>query len=127
MDDAQPDLPAAEREHRARERLLDAGAAELPRPPWLRGSQPPHEVDLVRHLLWRSANGPVPAEDVLAGLALLPAVRAGVDQLETALVFAARAEGLSWAQIAGASGLSSRQAAQQRFDRVSGRLGDDGS
>jgi hypothetical protein len=44
-----------------------------------------------------------------------------VDQIEAALLFPARAEGLSWARVAQALGLGSPQAAQQRFDRVTSR------
>ena len=46
-----------------------------------------------------------------------------VDQTEAALLFTARAHGLSWSQISQAMGLGSPQAAQQRFGRVAGRTG----
>ena len=117
------DTRSADRERHARRRLLDA-AHDLPRPPWLSPGQPPQSVDLVRHLLWRTNGGqgaPVPVEDVVSALALLPSARQELEQVEAALLFVARAEGLSWDRIAEASGLRSRQAAQQRFGRVVGR------
>jgi hypothetical protein len=116
----------AEREARARRRLLEGGASDLPRLPWLSAGQPPQAVDLLRHLLWRWTAGrgaPASADDLAAALELMPAARAEVDQLESALLFAARAEGLPWARIAGSLDLGSRQAAQQRFDRLAGRTG----
>jgi hypothetical protein len=62
-------------------------------------------------------------DDLLAALALLPAARAAVDQAEAALLFTARAHGLSWSRISQAMGLGSPQAAQQRFGRITGRTG----
>ena len=63
----------------------------------------------------------MPEEDLLGALALLPAAREELEQVEAAVLFVARAEGLSWDRIAAATGLRSRQAAQQRFGRVVGR------
>jgi hypothetical protein len=60
---------------------------------------------------------------LLAALTLLPAARTEVEQAEAALLFTARAHGLSWAQISRALGLGSPQAAQQRFGRITGRTG----
>jgi hypothetical protein len=123
MDQAQ-----AAREADARRLLLEAGASSLPRPPWLPEQQPPSATDLVRFTVWRAnANGPGPdtegigEEGVLAALTLLAAARAELDQSEAALLFTARSRGLSWPRISRAMGLRSPQAAQQRFDRVSGR------
>lgn len=112
----------AAREADARGRLLQAGAASLPRPPWLTEWQPPAATDLIRFALWRANTGDLGDQDVLAALALLPAARAERDQSEAALLFTARAQGLSWPRISRAMGLGSPQAAQQRFDRVSGRV-----
>jgi len=53
---------------------------------------------------------------------LLAPARAELDQIEAGLLFAARAGGLTWPQIAAALALRSPQAAQQRFDRVLGRV-----
>ena len=116
-----PDQAQAGREHRAQQQLLDAGASSLPRAPWLHRSQPPSSVDLVRFAVWRGQTGRFTEEDVQASLTLLPAARVEVEQLETALLFTARAQGLSWGRISRAMGLGSAQAAQQRFDRLNGR------
>ena len=116
-----PDQERAAREDDARRHLTDAGAAELPRAPWLHRSQPLSSVDLVRYAVWRGQSGTVTADDVEAALTLLAAARTEVEQLETATVFLARAEGMSWSRIARASGLGSAQAALQRFDRLAAR------
>ena len=121
------DQRQAGREARARARLLDAGAARLPRPPWLHRGQPAAAGDLIRFALWPGRTGQVAEEDVTAALTLLPAARAEVDQMEAALLFTARAGGLSWSRISLAMGLGSPQAAQQRYDRVSGRVEHRGS
>jgi hypothetical protein len=127
MDEAGQDQWQAGREAAARRRLLAAGASELPRPPWLRGRQPPAAADLVRFSLWRDQAGTVAEDDLVAALTLLPAARAEVDQLEAALLLTARAHGLSWSRVSRAMGLGSAQAAQQRFDRVTGRVEQRGS
>jgi hypothetical protein len=114
------DQAAAEAD--ARSRLLGAGGADLPRPPWLHRSQPPSAVDLVHLVLWRARRGAADDADLLAALRLLPAARAELDQLEAALLFTARSAGLSWRRVSEAMGLASPQAAQQRFDRVTGRV-----
>jgi hypothetical protein len=122
------DLAVAEREQAARQRLLDGGADTLPARPWVSGPQPPSATDLILHLLWRSnapdRGGPVDAGDVRAALELLPAARAELDQVETSLIFVARAVGLTWGQVAEALGLRSPQAAQQRLDRLAVRASD---
>jgi hypothetical protein len=112
------DRERAERETSARRVLTQSGAGELPRPPWLHPSQPPSSTDLVHFAVWREGTS---EDDVLAALTLLPAMRAEVEQLETALVFTARARGLSWGRIARAMGLGSAQAALQRFERLNRR------
>jgi hypothetical protein len=98
------------------------------------GQQPPAATDLIRFAVWRAnaggpaanagspaANAGIGDEGVLAALSLLAAARAELDQSEAALLFTARSHGLSWPRISRAMGLGSPQAAQQRFDRVSGR------
>lgn len=119
------DAAAAGQRDQATQILLDGGASELPPRPWLSPKQPPSAADLIWHLLWR-ANGsgrgaPVDALDVRAGLALVSAARAELDGLETALLFLARAEGLTWPEISQSLGLRSPQAAQQRLDRLTAR------
>jgi hypothetical protein len=128
------DQAQAAREADARGHLLRAGASSLPRPPWLPEQQPPAAADLIRFAVWRAnacghnANaGGIGEEGVLAALALLTAARAELDQTEAALLFTARAQGLSWPRISRAMGLGSPQAAQQRFDRVTGRAQGPGS
>jgi hypothetical protein len=136
------DQAQAAREADARAHLLRAGASALPPPPWLHEQQPPAAADLIRFALWRAnagghnANadgigeenaGGIGQEGVLAALALLTAARAELDQTEAALLFTARAHGLSWPRISRAMGLGSPQAAQQRFDRVTGRAQGPGS
>jgi hypothetical protein len=115
------DQEQAAREAAARRQLLAAGAASLPRAPWLADPQPPAAADLIRFALWRSQHGHLSENDLLAALALLPAARAEADQIEAALLFTARAQSLPWARISQAMGLGSAQAAQQRFGRVTGR------
>jgi glutathione S-transferase len=119
------DAAAAAQQDQATRILLDRGASRLPPRPWLGERQPPSAADLIQHVLWR-ANGsgrgaPVDALDVGAGLTLLAAARAELDGLETALLFLARAEGLTWPQISQSLGLRSAQAAQQRLDRLTAR------
>ncbi|MFG1654552.1 hypothetical protein ACGFIE_31935 [Micromonospora sp. NPDC049275] len=54
----------------------------------------------------------------LAGLAEVCAARAHLDEREAELIDRARHEGATWAQIATALGLGSRQAAEQRRQRL---------
>jgi len=124
------DHAQAQREREARERLLAAGADRLEQRPWQAGSMPPSAVDLIQFFLWRSSSAAFggtadPDQEmtdaVVAALQLLPAARAEIDQLETGLLFAARGLGLTWAQMAGALGLNSPQACQQRLDRLTAR------
>jgi hypothetical protein len=118
---ADGDREQAAREADGRKRLLEAGGESIPRASRLHGAQPPADVDLIQFAAWQARNSRLSGTDLLAALALLPAARAEVDQLEAALLFAARAEGLSWSRISLAMGLGSPQAAQQRLGRVAGR------
>ncbi|GAA2184561.1 hypothetical protein [Micromonospora lupini] len=54
----------------------------------------------------------------LAGLAEVRATRAQLDEREAELIDRARHDGATWAQIATALGLGSRQAAEQRRQRL---------
>ncbi|GIG92625.1 hypothetical protein [Plantactinospora endophytica] len=67
-----------------------------------------------------AASGAADRPEPLAALRLLGGLRAGLDEAERQLIEAARAERTSWAQIAAALGLASRQAAEQRWVRLSG-------
>lgn len=119
------DQVQAGREAESRKRLLEAGAGVIPRAPWLHDDQPPAAMDLIQFAAWQAGISRFSGEDLLAALTLLPSTRAEVDQLETALLFSARAAGISWARISRAMGLRSPQAAQQRLGRVAGRAGVD--
>lgn len=115
VDNAQP-----QRERDAQDRLLDLGADQLEPRPWRPHPVPPTVVDLTQYALWRSAD--LTPDDLLSALALLPAARAEVEGVEVALLFAARNEGLTWAQIAETMGFRSPQACQQYVNRLTARL-----
>jgi hypothetical protein len=115
------DHTQARREQDAHERLLALGADALGDRPWRPASVPPSAVDLAHFALWRSAD--LAPDGVLAALALLPAARAEVEGLEAGLLFAARSAGLTWAQIADATGFNSPQACQQHYGRLAARQG----
>jgi hypothetical protein len=118
------DQVRAERERRARERLVALGPGRIEPRPWRPAPVPPSAVDLVEaYLGWPDGDPSARREGALAALELVAAARAEVDQLETALLFTARGLGLTWAQMARAMGLNSPQACQQRLDRLQGRLG----
>ncbi|WP_043500697.1 hypothetical protein [Georgenia sp. SUBG003] len=98
-----------------------AGGDDLSRRPWQHAGQPTSDSDLVRLAAWKAADDRVDPQVVTAGLGLLGAARAELDQVEAGLLFAARAAGLTFQQIASALGLGSGQAAQQRMSRVLAR------
>ncbi|MFD4320506.1 hypothetical protein [Streptomyces sp. NPDC058548] len=60
----------------------------------------------------------VPAEDVLAALALMDEARASLDALERDLIRAARSRSASWQKVADALGMANRQAAEARATRL---------
>jgi hypothetical protein len=120
-------MPSNDQHHaadldRAREVLGDAGAARLERRPWQHPEQPTADADLVRFAAWAAREPDVDPELLAAGLRLLAPARAELDQVEAGLLFAARAAGMTWPQIAGALDLGSAQAAQQRLNRVLDRV-----
>lgn len=116
------DNAQASRVQDAQARLLALGADRLEARPWRPEPVPPTAVDLTQFALWRSSE--LAPEDLLTGLALLPAARAEVEGVEIGLIFAARNEGLTWAQIAEAMGFRSPQACQQYVARLSSRAGE---
>lgn len=59
------------------------------------------------------------AEDPLAALTRLAGLRGALDRAERDLIAAARHRGASWSQVSEALGLRSRQAAEQRWLRLS--------
>jgi hypothetical protein len=116
---AHADHSQARREQDARRRLLNRGADALEPRPWRPPPVPPSAVDLAQFAVWRWAD--LDQEDLLSALALLPAARAEVEALESALLFTARSQGLTWAQMAEAMGFNSPQACQQRYTRLTAR------
>jgi len=121
---ASSDGALTERQVNARRRLTATGAGDLPRFPWMVGTAPHDDVTLIRYALFRanSAQGLEVPQDVYAALGLLESARAEMDALEAGLLFVARAEGLTWPEIAEHLGVRTPQAAQQRFERVTSRI-----
>jgi hypothetical protein len=118
---SQEDQAAADAEQRARQRLTARAGAQVPRLPWLADGQPHDAVTLIRDALWRANTDRSTLEipdDLCATITLLAAARSEIDQLEAGALFVARAEGLTWAQIAEALGSRTAQAGQQRYERV---------
>ncbi|MGP4974945.1 DNA-binding protein [Brachybacterium tyrofermentans] len=113
------DHESTRREREAQGRLLDKGADQLEPRPWQQAAAPPSAVDLTQYALWRSYE--LAPDELLGALSLLPAARAEVESVEIGLLFAARNEGLTWAQIAQAMGFRSPQACQQYVNRLSAR------
>lgn len=89
--------------------------AEIRRPEAL----PPSAIDLAQYALWRSAD--LTPDELSSALSLLPAARAELENVAVGLLFVARSEGLTWAQIAEAMGFRSPQACQQYVNRLSAR------
>ncbi len=116
------DHAQARREREAQDRLLDLGADRLEERPWRPAPAPPTAIDLAQFALWRSAD--LDSDDLLAALSLMPAARAEVEGVEIGLLFTARNAGLTWAQIAEATGFRSPQACQQHYMRMSARQED---
>lgn len=56
--------------------------------------------------------------EALEQLGVLPAARAALDDRELALIDRARHDGATWSQVAAALGLATRQAAEQRRQRL---------
>lgn len=103
----------------AQGRLLDKGADKLEPRPWQHDADSPSTVDLTQYALWRSSE--LTSDELLGALSLLPTARAEVENVEVGLLFVARSEGLTWAQIAQAMGFRSPQACQQYVNRLSAR------
>lgn len=115
------DQEQSRREADATRRLLEHGAADLQPRPWRPEPTPPSAVDLTHYALWRSSQ--LTSEDLKGALSLLRSAREEVESVEAALLFVARAEGLTWAQIAEAMDFRSPQACQQYVSRLSSRQG----
>lgn len=69
----------------------------------------------------------MPKSAALAALTTVGTRREDLDRSEFFLIATARAEGGSWTEVAGALGLRSRQAAEQRWLRLSGAVGTGGA
>ncbi|MFY1693569.1 hypothetical protein [Plantactinospora sp. WMMB782] len=78
-------------------------------------------------VLAAASGGGAGQPEPLAAMRLLAGLRAGLDEAERQLIEAARQRRASWAQIATALGLASRQAAEQRWVRLSGAASRDPS
>lgn len=113
----------------ARQQLLDAGADQLPRQPWQPNWAPPDDTTLLRFAVRHANLAPARAshDEIRAALSLIETAREDLDAIESALILIARAEGLTWPDIARQLRVRTPQAAQQRFRRVSTRVqsGDD--
>lgn len=103
----------------ARRWLLAAGGRDLPRRPWQHRAEPADDVSLLRLALWRASTnaGSASMPEIEAALSLLNSARSDFEALETALLFTARSEGMTWTHIADLLGMRSPQAAQQRYQR----------
>lgn len=75
-------------------------------------------VQRVRKVVLAARSGDASAEQVLAALAALRSLREQLGAWEPELIAAARAGGTSWATLAPALGVASRQAAERRFLRL---------
>jgi hypothetical protein len=75
-------------------------------------------VQGVHEVVLAARSGGVPADQVLAALTALRSVREQLGAWEPELIAAARAGGTSWASLAPALGVASRQAAERRFLRL---------
>lgn len=106
----------------AREVLDAAGAGRLERRPWQPPGVPASDADLVRFAAWVAREPGADPRVPASGLRLLASARAELDQIEAGLLFAARAAGMTWPQVADALDLASAQAAQQRMNRVLARV-----
>lgn len=79
-------------------------------------------------LFAESDEAEVDGTDLMAALTLIPKVRSELDELEAALLLAARHSGITWQHIAYGLGVGSAQAARQRYERLVRRTSaEDGS
>jgi hypothetical protein len=125
----------------ARDHLSQRLATGVDRDAWVAGV--PLDAPVALRLLDRAERGqpaypprglyddapprlPVPTRtDICAGLALLASVRAEADRQELLLISGARRRGVTWEQLAGLLGVNTRQAAEQRFNRLADRYRDE--
>src|SRR4051795_10002593 len=86
---------------------------------------PFREVQRVQKVVSAARDGDASAEEGLAALSALRAVREQLGGWEPELIAAARAGGASWAELAPALGVASRQAAERRYLRIRRTAHDD--
>ncbi len=86
----------------------------------LREQIAPDRASSDRAGLDRASHGRSLDERAIDVLAVIPSLRADLDDLERTLIDMARRDGASWARIATSLGLGSRQAAEQRRLRLTG-------
>ena len=72
----------------------------------------------INESLTRVLEGLFPGDEPLASLAAVTAARRELDRIERRLIEVARGRGESWARLAPALGVASRQAAEQRWLRL---------
>ena len=127
---------AAERSRRAYAALTRLAERHASTPQRRRRHQHPAAPapDEIVRLVVGLAGGTVPVEpgepepdatDLMAALTLVPDVRADLDNVEFALLQAARARDMTWQDIAFGLGLATPQAAKQRHDRLRTRTSDE--
>jgi hypothetical protein len=79
---------------------------------------PARALHHVHEVVLAARSGEVAPDQVLTALAALRSVREQLSAWEPELIAAARASGTSWASLAPALGVASRQAAERRFLRL---------
>ncbi|MGO1182757.1 MAG: DNA-binding protein [Micrococcaceae bacterium] len=86
---------------------------------WQADDSSPSAGELLHQALRRSST--LTENELLGALSLISAARSEVERAEIGLLFAARSDGLTWAQIAEAMGFRSPQACQQYVHRLTAR------
>jgi hypothetical protein len=81
----------------------------------------PGDSDLIDRTITAADGGTADAQDVKAALTLLSHDQWAADNREANLMVVARNQGISWREIASRMGMSSPQAARQRYERITGR------
>ena len=81
-------------------------------------ADPARAVQRVHKMVLAARRGEITSDDVVTALTALRSVREQLAAWEPELIAAARAGGASWAALAPALGVASRQAAERRFLRL---------
>lgn len=77
-----------------------------------------YAVNLHNATRWPGDDGPLTADEALAGLRLLRAVSEWAEEITPALIAAARHTGTTWEQLAPVLGVADRRAAHRKYDRL---------